>query len=105
MTGCNPYWAVTSCYRSRSDLSLSLPSLWDMGICLIAVCNAVASSRPPLDCPPPLCDVIVLEWEKPGDGGLGDGGGNSDGLGEGHSPDFAAGEMNPRGRWLPQSCQ
>lgn len=46
-----------------------------MGICLIAVCNAVASSRPPLDCPPPLCDVIVLEWEKPGDGGLGGGGG------------------------------
>lgn len=28
-----------------------------------------------MDCPPPLCDVIVLEWEKPGDGGLGDGGG------------------------------
>lgn len=41
----------------------------------MAVWHAVANSRPSLDCPPPLCDVVVLEWEKPGDGGLRGGGG------------------------------
>lgn len=32
MMGCNPSRAETSCYRPQSDFSLSLLSLWDMGI-------------------------------------------------------------------------